>query len=202
MNEGRLFVVSGPSGTGKGTICDMLIDEVGAILSVSMTTRKPRRGEVDGKSYYFVSKAEFEEIIAGDGFLEFAKVYGNYYGTPKKEVLSFLESGKDVILEIDVQGAIQIKGRYPDGVFIFVLPPSMATLRDRIIKRGSESDDAVRVRMGAAMNEISHIGAYNYYVVNQDINEAVTRVKAIVTAEHSKVTKGTYKLIEKFKEEL
>lgn len=202
MNKGLLFVVSGPSGTGKGTICSMILSDVNAELSVSMTTRNPRPGEVDGKSYNFVSKAEFESMIGEDGFLEYAQVYGNYYGTPKQDVLSKLEAGSDVILEIDVQGALQIKKRYPEAVLIFILPPSMAELRNRIKARGSETEDAIKLRMSEAMSEISHIEEYNYYIVNKSLGEAVARAKAVVAAAHSLVTKDTCDLIEKYREEI
>ncbi|MDF3000229.1 MAG: guanylate kinase, partial [Bacillota bacterium] len=171
-------------------------------LSVSMTTRKPRPGEVDTKNYYFVSEEAFVETIQVEGFLEYAKVYGNYYGTPKEIVLKKLEEGKDVVLEIDIQGALKIRESYPQGVFIFILPPSMSELRKRITGRGSESEDDINLRLGETLKEVSYIDKYDYCVVNGDINEAVNRVAAIVKAEHSRVSEDIYDLIEKYKEEI
>lgn len=202
MRKGLLFVVSGPSGAGKGTICKKLIDKMDIELSVSMTTRKPRPGEVDTKNYYFVSEEVFVETIQVEGFLEYAKVYGNYYGTPKEIVLKKLEEGKDVVLEIDIQGALKIRESYPQGVFIFILPPSMSELRKRITGRGSESEDDINLRLGETLKEVSYIDKYDYCVVNGDINEAVNRVAAIVKAEHSRVSEDIYDLIEKYKEEM
>ena len=201
MRNGMLFVISGPSGTGKGTICRMLLDEVDAALSVSMTTRKPRQGETDGKSYHFISVDNFEQMVVAGGFLEYASVYGNYYGTPKQEVLDKLEKGIDVILEIDVQGAAQIKEKYPTGIFIFILPPSLTELRERIRKRGTEAEEEIKLRLSETLNELSSISGYDYYVINSNLPAAVASVKAIMSAKHSKVTKDIDLLIKKYKEE-
>ncbi len=202
MGKGLLFVVSGPSGTGKGTICKELLARTNVSLSVSMTTRKARNGEVDGLNYYFVSRKEFEDTIAQDGFLEYAEVYGNYYGTPQKAVLSKLEQGRDVVLEIDIQGALKIKEVYPKGIFIFILPPSMMELRKRITGRGSESPDAIDIRLGEALKEVSYIDKYDYCVVNDEVHKAVEKIIAIMNAEHSRVSEDIYSLIENYKEEL
>ncbi|MDF2653617.1 MAG: guanylate kinase [Bacillota bacterium] len=202
MRKGLLFVVSGPSGAGKGTICKKLLEKVDIELSVSMTTRKPRPGEIEARNYYFVSEEKFVETIQVEGFLEYAKVYGNYYGTPKDIVLSKLEEGKDVVLEIDIQGALKIRESYPKGVFIFILPPSMSELRKRITGRGSESEDDINLRLGETLKEVSYIDKYDYCVVNGDINEAVNRVAAIIKAEHSRVSEDIYELIAKYKEEI
>lgn len=202
MYKGRLFVVSGPSGAGKGTICRKLKEETSIELSVSMTTRSPRPDEIEGENYYFTSQETFQQAIRSDGFLEYAKVYDHYYGTPKKTVLDMLEEGKDVLLEIDIQGALQIRDRYPEGVFIFVLPPSMMELRKRITGRGSESENAINLRLGEALKEVSYIDKYDYCIINGELSEAVSRAKAIITAEHSKVSKAVYELIEKYKEEM
>lgn len=202
MGKGLLFVVSGPSGAGKGTICRKLKEIVDIELSVSMTTRAPRPGEEEGKSYYFVTEKEFLEMEARGGLLEHAYVYGNYYGTPKDLVMQKLQEGKDVALEIDIQGALQIKEAYPKGVFIFILPPSMAELRKRITGRGSETEDAINIRLGETLKEVSYIDKYDYCVVNGDLKEAVSRVAAIIKAEHSKVSESVYELIEKYREEL
>lgn len=202
MDKGRLFVVSGPSGAGKGTICQRLVSDTNIELSVSMTTRNPRPFEKEGINYYFVSKAEFEKSIDDGGLLEFAEVYGNYYGTPKAVVMDKLSQGKDVVLEIDIQGAMKVKQEYPEGVFIFILPPSMSELRKRITGRGSESEEAINMRLGETLKEVSYIDKYDYCVVNGELSEAVERVKAIVTAEHSKVSESIYGLIKKYEEEI
>lgn len=203
MHKGSLLVISGPSGTGKGTICNKIISELENLtFSVSMTTRKPRVGEVHGENYYFVTETEFEEIRGSDGFLEYAKVYENYYGTPKALVLKLLEEGKDVILEIDTQGAMNIKEAYPEGVFIFILPPSMEELRNRIESRGTESKESINLRLGEALNEISYAREYDYCVINDELESATEKVKSIITAEHLKVNKNINKLIEKYKEEV
>lgn len=202
MTKGLLFVVSGPSGAGKGTICKKVLEKVDIDLSVSMTTRKPRPGEIDAKNYFFVTEEHFVETINKNGFLEYAKVYGNYYGTPKEIVLQKLEEGRDVVLEIDIQGALKIRESYPKGVFIFILPPSMSELRKRITGRGSETEDDINLRLGETLKEVSYIDKYDYCVVNGDINEAVHRVAAIIKAEHSRVSEDIYELIAKYKEEI
>ena len=201
-HSGKLFVLSGPSGAGKGTICKRLLEEIEELdLSVSMTTRKPRVGETEGVSYFFTEKEVFEEHIKQGNLLEYAQVYGNYYGTPKKPVLEKLARGVDVILEIDMQGALKVKESYPDGVFIFILPPSMAELRKRLTGRGTETAEAIEMRLGEALKELSYIDKYDYCVVNRVLEEAVARVKAIVVAEHSKVAFTAEELIERYKEE-
>ena len=200
-HAGKLFILSGPSGAGKGTICKALRAETDLELSVSMTTRNPRAGETDGESYYFVSKDEFLRKIEASGFLEYAEVYGNFYGTPKQPVIDKLSAGTDVILEIDMQGALKVKENYPDGVFIFILPPSMSELRKRLTGRGTETAEAIEMRLGETLKELSYIDKYDYCVVNGQLEEAVARVKAIVTAEHSRVTFTAEELISRYKEE-
>ncbi|MFR9192145.1 MAG: guanylate kinase [Anaerovoracaceae bacterium] len=201
-NTGKLFVLSGPSGAGKGTICKRLLEETDKLdLSVSMTTRKPRVGETEGVSYFFTEKEVFQEHIKKGNLLEYAEVYGNYYGTPKTPVLDKLSRGIDVILEIDMQGALKVKENYPDGVFIFILPPSMTELRKRLTGRGTETAEAIELRLGEALKELSYIDKYDYCVVNGVLEEAVARVKAIVVAEHSKVAFTAEELIESYKEE-
>jgi len=203
MKEGQLFVVSGPSGVGKGTICrELLKEDIGVSLSISMTTRKPRPGEEEGKSYYFVSHEKFEEEIKADGFLEYAKVYENYYGTPKQKVLDTLKSGVDVILEIDTQGALLAKEHYPKGVFIFILPPSMDVLKQRLVNRRSETEEQVTMRLNLAMSEIAFIGEYDYYVVNAELSESTSLMKSIIMAERSKITQNIDDVIQKYKEEM
>lgn len=200
-HTGKLFIISGPSGAGKGTICKRLIEDTDIELSVSMTTRNPRPGEIEGVSYYFTTKENFQKEIKEGGFLEHAEVYGNYYGTPKKKVIEKLSQGIDVVLEIDIQGALKVKEAYPNGIFIFILPPSMAELRKRITGRGSETEEAINMRLGETLKEVSYIDKYDYCVVNGELMEAVNRVKAILIAEHSRVSENVYKLIEQYKEE-
>lgn len=202
MGKGLLFVVSGPSGAGKGTICKGLVSELDIDLSVSMTTRKPRPGEVDGVNYYFASHDEFEKKIEEKQLLEYAFVYGNYYGTPRQMVLEKLEGGRDVILEIDIQGAMKVRDAYPEGIFIFILPPSMKELRKRITSRGSETEESINLRLGETLREVSYIDKYDYCVINNYVDEAVERVASIMRAEHSRVSKDIYQLIERYKEEL
>ncbi|MEG0923569.1 MAG: guanylate kinase [Anaerovoracaceae bacterium] len=202
IHTGKLFIISGPSGAGKGTICKQLVDETDVKVSVSMTTRSPRPGEEDGISYYFTSQDDFRAKIENGGLLEYAQVYGNFYGTPKQQVIDRLSQGIDVVLEIDIQGALKVKESYPNGVFIFILPPSMAELRKRITGRGSETEEAINLRLGETLKEVSYIDKYDYCVVNGELEEAVSRVKAIVIAEHSRVSQNVYKLIEMYKEEI
>lgn len=201
-HRGKLFIISGPSGAGKGTICKRLITDTKVEISVSMTTRCPRPGEEEGISYYFTTKENFEKEIQAGGFLEYAEVYGNFYGTPKAKVIEKLEQGIDVVLEIDIQGALNVKKAYPNGIFIFILPPSMTELRKRITGRGSETEEAINLRLSQTLEEVSYIDKYDYCVVNGELEEAVSRVKAIVMAEHSRVSKDVYQLIEKYKEEV
>ena len=201
MQSGRLFVLSGPSGTGKGTICKELIKDGTADLSVSMTTRAPRTGEIEGVSYYFVTREEYDRTIAEDGFLEHAEIYGNCYGTPKAPVLEKLAKGRDVILEIEMQGAVNVKKAYPDAVLIFVLPPSLKVLKDRLTGRGTESEEQLQKRTVQALSEIHRIFEYDYSVINDDLQTAVEDVKAIMKAEHFKVNAETAFLVKKYEEE-
>lgn len=185
--RGLLLVISGPSGAGKGTICKSLIEKNSFWISVSATTRNPRQGEMDGKSYYFVSKEEFLERIEKKDFLEYAEVYGNYYGTPKSKVIEMLDNGNDVILEIDIQGALKVKEAFPEGIFIFILPPSMEELKQRIIRRGSETPESLMTRFKSAYKEINYVSKYSYAVVNDTVDEAVKKIEAIVVAERCRV---------------
>ena len=199
---GELFIVSGPSGVGKGTICKRLIEETEGIeLSVSATTREPREGEVDGVNYYFMDKDAFQERIDQGGFLEYAEVFGNFYGTPLKPVEEKLAKGIDVLLEIDVQGGAKVKEVYPEGIFLFILPPSLEELRNRLIKRGKDSMEVIEHRLSIAMEEIRQMFGYDYFVVNDDLEEAVRLVKAIVTAEHARVQDHGLELLKIYEEE-
>ena len=201
--KGLLLVVSGPSGAGKGTICKALLNKNDQIkLSVSATTRKPRNGEVHGVNYFFIEKEEFTKMIENGEFLEYAQIYDNFYGTPKAAIIECLEKGQDVILEIEMQGARQIKEVYPEGVFIFVLPPSLEELKSRIVGRGTETQEEIEKRFSCAFEEINQIVNYDYFIVNEDIEKSVSDVEAIICAEKNKVTRYKNNIIDKFKEEL
>ena len=204
MTKGKLFVVSGPSGAGKGTICKEILDQERNIeMSVSMTTRSPRKGEIDKVHYHFVDRESFEKLIEEDGFMEYADVYGNFYGTPKRKVLEWINAGIDVILEIDVQGAMQIKKNYPEGVFIFILPPSLTELKNRIKGSGSETEETMARRLGEALNEIRCIDKYDYRVINEELDVAIDRVRAIITAEQCKINDEEVKrIVDKYEEVL
>jgi guanylate kinase len=202
-NDGRLFVISGPSGAGKGTICKKLLETVDISISTSMTTRAPRPGEIDGKDYYFVTVDEFEDKIANGGMLEYARVFDNIYGTPKDMVIKQLERGRDVILEIDVQGGLQIKKKMPEqAVLVFVLPPDLITLRQRIIDRGTETEEVIDKRFNEAINEIKLIGEYDYYVVNDELDDAVYDLKAIIMAERRRVPNKIMPIVREYEKEI
>ncbi|MBP2644716.1 MAG: gmk 2 [Firmicutes bacterium] len=189
---GILIVLSGPSGTGKGTICKALLQNCPNInYSVSATTRTPREGEVNGVNYWFVKKEEFQTMAKNNELLEWAEVYGNYYGTPRKHVEQLLNSGKDVVLEIDTQGAMQIKAKFPQGVFVYIVPPSIDELAFRINKRGSESQESIEKRLGSVQYEISSAYDYNYVVVNDQVEAATAKIEAIISAEKSRVERNT-----------
>lgn len=186
-SKGQLIVISGPSGAGKGTVCKALLERHDFWISVSATTRSPRNGEIDGVNYYFITKDNFLEKIKNEDFLEYAEVYGNYYGTPKPEVLKVLDSGRDVILEIDIQGALKVKKAYPEGLFIFILPPSMAELKNRITNRGSETPESLMTRVTSAHKEISFVSKYDYAVVNDTVSSACEKIQSILIAEKCRV---------------
>jgi len=196
INNGLLIVISGPSGAGKGTICKALSEDQDLWISVSATTREPRSGEVDGVNYYFLNKQEFVEKISEDDFFEYAEVYGNYYGTPKWKTLEAIYNGKDVVLEIDIQGALKVKQQYPEGVFIFILPPSMEELKQRIINRGTETEESLIRRFKSAYQEVNYISKYNYAVVNDTVENAVDKIKAILTAEKCRVDRLKDKILD------
>ncbi|MGI6128845.1 MAG: guanylate kinase [bacterium] len=190
MTQGLLVVVSGPSGCGKGTVCDLLRRRhQEMIYSISATTRKPRPSEEDGVSYFFLTREQFEQRANAGEFLEWAQVYGNLYGTPRTWVEDKLAAGHDVLLEIDTQGALQVKASYPAGILIFLLPPDLMELERRISKRGTESAEEKQRRLSAARQEINQIRNYDYLVVNDKIEQAVNKIEAILMAEHSRISR-------------
>ncbi|GFN36349.1 guanylate kinase [Tepidimicrobium xylanilyticum] len=188
MSKGFLLVISGPSGAGKGTVCRRILERnKKLVFSVSATTRLPRRGEKEGVNYFFVDEEKFNKMIEDGDFLEYANVHGNLYGTPKKFVLDQIEEGNIVILEIDVQGALQVKQSYPEAVFVFLLPPSMSELKNRIRKRRTESEDDIDLRFKNAFEELKFVDEYDYIVINDEVIEAVQKIEIIIEAEKLKV---------------
>lgn len=188
MKKGFLLVISGPSGVGKGTVLhDLMNTQKNLVYSVSVTTRKQRPGEIEGVSYFFKDHDEFKEMIEEDKFLEYAKVHDNYYGTPKDFVDEKINEGKIVILEIDVQGALNVKKNTENGVFIFLAPPSLSELKNRIVNRGTETTKDINLRMSNAKKELSYISEYDYLVVNDHLNSAINLVNEIINAEKHRV---------------
>jgi guanylate kinase len=191
MRKGLLIVLSGPSGAGKGTICKALLSRHPEIaLSVSCTTRLPRSNEREGVNYFFKSENEFKRLIRQDEFLEYACVYSNYYGTPKSFVAAKLEEGDDVLLEIDVQGALKTKRIFPEGVFIFLVPPSMEELERRIRGRATESEEQILERLGKAKSEMAQVERYDYVIVNDHVERVVAEIESIIEAEKLKVKRA------------
>lgn len=199
--KGKLIVVSGFAGVGKGTVVKKLVSEYGYSLSVSATTRAPREGEVDGREYYFKSVDEFRNLIDYNGFIEWAQYVDNYYGTPRKFVEQEMNAGRDVILEIEVQGAMNVKQQYPDALLIFIAPPSADTLRDRLVGRGTETEEVVAKRMRRAAEESHEMKQYEFIVVNDDIDECVSTVHSIIVGQKC-LRENNLDFIEKIEQEL
>ena len=198
MAKGVLLIISGPSGSGKGTIVEQLVSELGYCVSISATTRNPRPNEKDGIHYFFKTKEEFEKMIDNGELLEHAAFCENYYGTPKKYVEEQLESGKNIILEIEVQGALQVKKKYNDAVLIFTMPPTLTELRRRLEFRGTETKEVIDARINRAEEELEFLPDYDYIVINDTVDEAVKDVDCIVKAERMKCSRNP-ELKNKFK---
>ena len=187
MNKGSLAVVSGFSGAGKGTLMKNLLAKYNNYaLSISCTTRKPREGELDGREYFFKTKEEFEEMISKDELMEYARYVDNYYGTPKEFVRSQLDAGKDVLLEIEIQGALKIKEKFPEAVLVFITPPSGEELKSRLIGRGTESPEVVEKRLQRAVQESEGLEAYDYILINDDIDTCTEKLHNLIRAQHER----------------
>lgn len=190
MNEhGILAVISGFSGAGKGTLMKALMEKYdNYALSISATTRSPREGEVDGREYFFVTEDRFKEMIAGDELIEYAQYVNHYYGTPKEYVLKQMEAGKDVILEIEIQGALKVKERFPEALLIFVMPPTAMELKRRLIGRGTESMDVINARLLRAAEEAEGMESYDYILINDEIASCTDRLHEMIAVQHSRVS--------------
>ena len=186
--QGLLIVISGPSGCGKNSVIQQLLSiQPNCWVSISCTSREPRGAEENGVQYYFLSKKEFEEEISKDAFLEYAMYAGNYYGTPKKYIQQHLDNGEDVILEIEIQGALKVKEKIKEAVFIFIMPPSMQELKRRLEARKTEDQEKIDMRFKRAYEEINEVSKYNYVVVNDEIDLAANKIQAILNAERCRV---------------
>lgn len=201
-DKGLLIVLSGPSGVGKGTVRKALFEmpDQNFVYSVSMTTRQQRPGEVNGRDYYFISKEEFQQRINEGKFLEYAEFVGNYYGTPLDKVEEQMDRGKEVILEIEVEGALQVREKVKDAVFIFLVPPGRQALYDRLRTRGTESEEKIAERVKKANREFKLAHKYDYIVVNDEVENAADRIMAIIRAEHAKTERSIHKYLEMLEE--
>lgn len=201
-NKGILIVVSGFSGAGKGTLMKALMERYdNYALSISATTRNPRKGETDGREYFFRTVEEFEKMIAQEELIEYAKYVDNYYGTPKAYVLEQLQAGKDVVLEIEIQGALKVKEKYPDALLLFVTPPSAEELRRRLIGRGTETMDVIKSRLERAVEESQGMDKYDYLVNNDEFETCVQEMHRIIQAEHDRAFRNG-DFISRIREEL
>lgn len=200
--KGLLIIVSGFSGAGKGTLMQLLLERYEEYaLSVSATTRAPRAGECHGEAYFFTSHDEFEQMIREDALIEYARYVDNYYGTPKEYVLEQMNRGKDVILEIEIQGAIKVKERFPEAVLLFIMPPNAAELKNRLLGRGTESPEVIAARLKRAVEESDGIENYDYILVNDDIDTCVSAMHELIKSQHSKVS-NNLPFVKQIKEEL
>ncbi|SHI94442.1 guanylate kinase [Parasporobacterium paucivorans] len=201
--KGILTVISGFAGTGKGTIIKRLISSYGSryTLSVSATTRKPRPGEIEGKEYFFKSVEEFQEMIEKDELLEHAQYVDNFYGTPKNFIMNEMDNGKDIILEIEIQGALKVKEKYPDTVLVFVLPPSAEELRRRLVSRGTEDEATIQARLARACEESTEMEKYDYIIENGVLDESVNEIHRVIQSEHCRTFRNIDR-INTIKEEL
>lgn len=189
MKKGILTIISGFSGAGKGTLLNEMLKKYNNYsLSISATTRKPREGEIDGKSYFFKTKEEFEDMIREDAFIEYASYVGNYYGTPKSYVMDKLEKGQDVILEIEIQGALKVKEKYPEAMLIFISTPNALSLKERLEGRKTENVDQIKARLKRAAEEASSMEKYDYILINDNLNEAVDNLHQLIQSQKSKVS--------------
>lgn len=202
MNKrGILAIISGFSGAGKGTVVNKLLEKDNYAVSISATTREPRQGEVDGKNYFFKSRDEFENMIENNQLIEYAEYVGNYYGTPRDYVFKKLEEGYDVILEIEMQGALKVKEKFPETALIFITPPSADELKKRLVGRGTETIEQIDTRMSRAVDECDYMNKYDYIVVNDDLDECVDEIHRLLQAIHN-AKENQSELIEKITEEL
>lgn len=190
--KGILVVVSGFSGVGKGTVVKLMMDKYKEqyALSISATTRDPRKGEQDGREYFFKKKEEFESMIAQNRLLEYACYCGNYYGTPRDYVESQIDQGRNVILEIELQGALQVKEKYPDAFFVYVMPPDAKTLVERLTNRGTETQEVITERLKRAVEESQDVSKYEYMLINDDLNQSVENLHTLIEVQHNKINRN------------
>lgn len=189
-DNGHVYIISGPSGVGKGTLMSLLLKQHPDIsLSISVTTRQPRPGETDGINYHFKSKEEFKQMIAEDQFIEWAEFAGNYYGTCTQNLLNALSEGKNIALEIDVQGALQVKQKIKEAILIFILPPSIEELESRLLKRNTETKETIANRLDIVKRELTQLKEFDYEIINENLDDALKNLKAIIIAEQSRIRK-------------